>query len=151
MASEQRLPSDRRVRPTPFLSKWSFLGGRRETGGRRAGEDLRAYVDVYSLRGWVVLTGFCLLSFLDAHFTLLHLMRGGEEANFLVREILSLGSGPFLAIKQIGIGIGAALFCVLKNHPNARLGVFLAMAFYQALLVYHLLLFFQVGSLGVSP
>ena len=149
--AENRPPGNRREHPTRFLSKWSFLGGRRRAGGRRPGEDVRAFVDLYSMRVWVVLTSFFFLSLLDAHFTLIHLMRGGEEGNVFVRGILELGQGSFLLFKQIGIGLGTALFCILKNHPNARLGVLLALVFYQALLAYHLLLFFNLIPGSVLP
>ena len=103
------------------------------------------------MRVWVALTSFFFLSLLDAHFTLIYLMRGGEEGNVFVRGLLALGQGPFLLVKQVGVGLGAALFCILKNHPNARLGVFLALVFYQALLAYHLSLFFNLLPGSVLP
>ncbi|HEX9793766.1 MAG TPA: DUF5658 family protein [Planctomycetota bacterium] len=132
---------DRRQQPTPFLSRYSFFGGRRQSG-RRGGEADSVFVDIYSFRAWVVLSLFLLLNLLDAHFTLLYLQRGGEEANPVAVMLLEWGPSVFILVKAIGVGVGAVLFCILKNFPNARLGVFLVMVFYQLLLAYHMYLFF---------
>lgn len=123
-----------------MLSRWSLGGGRRR-GGRRAGEEIGAFVDLYSLRVLVVLGLLLALNLLDAHFTLLFLARGGAEGNPLAVLLLELGPGVLVAGKGLGVGLGALLFCLLKNFPNARLGVALALGFYQVLLFYHLWLY----------
>lgn len=132
---------NRRQRPTPILSRWSFAGGRRGAGGRRTGETDRAFVDLYPLRDWIILTSFLFLNLLDAHFTLIYLQRGGEEANPVAVGLLHLGMGSFIFIKGLGISAGAVFFCLLRNWRNARFGVLLVLFLYQVLLVYHLLLF----------
>ena len=133
---------DRRRRPTPILSRYSFWGGRRREAG-----DSPGFVDVYSFRAWVLLNLFLALNLLDGHFTLLFLQRGGQEANPVAVWLLDQGMGVFLGVKGLGVGLGAALFCVLKNFPNARKGVVIVLGFYAALLVYHLVLAFG-SSLG---
>lgn len=133
--------ADRRRRPTPILSRWSFLGGRRSTGGRRPGEDLRAFVDLYPPRDAALLIAFLCLNLLDAHFTLIYLQRGGEEANPVAVRLLGLGMGAFVFLKGLGISAGAVFFCLLRNWRNARRGVLLVLVFYQLLFVYHLLLY----------
>lgn len=132
---------NRRQRPTPILSRWSFLGGRRGAGGRRDGENERAFVDLYPLRDWIILTSFLFLNLLDAHFTLIYLQRGGEEANPVAVGMLHLGMGSFIFLKGLGISAGAIFFCLLRNWKNARFGVLVVLFLYQVLLVYHLLLF----------
>lgn len=132
---------DRRQRPTPILSRWSFFGGRRGAGGRRPGESDRVFIDLYPLRDWILLTSFLILNLLDAHFTLIYLQRGGEEANPVAVGMLNLGMEAFIFIKGLGITAGAVFFCLLRNWRNARFGVLLVLFLYQALLVYHLLLY----------
>lgn len=132
---------DRRRRPTPPLSRWSFLGGRRGAGGRRPGENERAFVDLYPPRDAAILVAFLFLNLLDAHFTLIYLQRGGEEANPVAVSMLGLGIGSFIFLKGLGISAGAVFFCLLRNWRNARLGVLLVLAFYQVLFAYHLLLY----------
>lgn len=132
---------DRRLRPTPPISRWSFFGGRRGTGGRRDGENLRAFVDLYPTRDAVILIAFLMLNLLDAHFTLIYLQRGGEEANPVAVGLLGLGMGSFIFLKGLGITAGAVFFCLLRNWRAARHGVLLVLFFYQVLFAYHLLLY----------
>lgn len=132
---------DRRKRPTPILSRWSLRGGRRGAGGRRPGENDRAFVDVYPPRDAALLIAFLFLNLLDAHFTLVYLQRGGEEANPIAVGLLNLGMGSFIFLKGLGISAGAVFFCLLRNWRNARLGVLLVLFFYQILFAYHLLLY----------
>ncbi len=132
---------DRRRRPTPILSRWSWGGGRRGIGGRRTGENERAFVDVYPPRDAALLVAFLFLNLLDAHFTLIYLQRGGEEANPVAVGLLGLGMGAFIFLKGLGISAGALFFCLLRNWRNARLGVLLVLFFYQILFAYHLLLY----------
>ena len=135
---------DRRKRPTPALSRWSFVGGRRRHPGRRGGEDAEIFVDVYPGWSWVVLTLFMVLNLLDAHYTLLYLQRGGQEANPVAVALLDMGTPMFIGVKAAGITLGAAVFCILNHFRNGRMGVIVALTFYQALFVYHLLLYFNV-------
>ena len=137
--STGELRPDRRSTPTPFLSRHSFFDGKR-TGGQSGG-NARSFVDVYSLRGWILLTVFLVLNLLDAHFTLIYLQRGGAEANPIAAWLLEAGMGTFFLVKSLGISLGAILFCVLKNFPNARVGVLAALVLYQTLLLYHLALY----------
>lgn len=133
---------DRRSQPTPFLSRYSFIGGRRKRGGRRPGEAKEVFVDSYPLWTWIMLTAFLVLNLLDAHFTLIYLQRGGEEANPVAVRLLDAGMGTFIGVKAVGVGIGALVFCILNHFRNGRIGVVLALSFYQLLLLYHMSLYF---------
>jgi len=133
---------DRRQRPTPFLSRYSFRGGQR-AGGRRPGEGKESFVDVYPAWVWGMLTLFLILNLLDAHFTLIYLQRGGEEGNPVAVRLLASGMGSFIGVKAAGVSVGAAVFCVLANFRNGRIGVFIALVFYQLLLFYHAALYFN--------
>jgi hypothetical protein len=134
---------DRRNRPTPFLSAYSFKGGRRKSGGRRPDEVGETFVDVYPAWVWILLTLFLILNLLDAHFTLIYLQRGGEEGNPVAVQLLAQGMGSFIGVKAAGVSLGAAVFCVLANFRNGRIGVIIALSFYQLLLLYHAALYFN--------
>jgi hypothetical protein len=141
---------DRRGQPTPFLSRYSWFGGKRrgpENGSPRG----KSYVDIYSFRGWVLLSSFLFLNLLDGHFTVIYLQRGGVEANPVVSGLLLAGLETFFVVKALVIGFGILLFCVLKNFPNARLGVLVSLFFYQALLLYHLLLYGNLMGMELLP
>lgn len=143
MAKEQPFPrgEDRRKRSTPAISRYVFWGGRRRTGGRREGESVRAYVDIYGMRLWVALSLIAILNLLDAHFTLLYLQRGGHEANAIVVWFLARGMTVFLAAKLVVFGLAVPLLCLHKNFPFGRLATWLVLGFYALLFGYHLLLY----------
>ncbi|MBC8368962.1 MAG: hypothetical protein H8E25_03095 [Planctomycetes bacterium] len=128
---------DRRQQPTPFLSRYSFFGGKRGEGGSPES----SYYDFYPLWTWIVLTSFLMLNLLDAHFTLIYLQRGGEEANPIAVQLLASGMWAFIGVKAFGVGLGAVIFCILNDFKNARIGVFAALLFYQLLLLYHISLY----------
>ncbi len=128
-----------------MLSRFSLFGGRRQGRPyRRKGASVRTFVDVYSTRAWVLLVMFLILNLLDAHFTLIYLQRGGSEGNPVAQKLLDAGIFWFISGKNLGIGLGAVLFCLLKNFPNARLGLTLVLIFYQFLFLYHLALYFSL-------
>ena len=72
---DRRLPLERRVRPTRFLSRY-WLRGRR-LDGRRTGEGREIYVDHYRVTEWVIVLTILTLSALDYVLTLVHLKAGG--------------------------------------------------------------------------
>lgn len=135
---ERRLGPDRRRRPTPMLSRYTFIGRRR--GFRRAEEGRNAYVDRYSPRTLAVIVTVMALCMFDAMFTLLYIQRGGGELNPLMNMAIQAGVFPFLLIKT---GLTAAGMLFLALHKNFRYvkglvaGVF---ALYVALAGYHVYL-----------
>lgn len=141
---------DRRAQPTPFLSKFSFMGGNRRTGGRRPGENREVFIDSYPLWAWIMLTLFLVLNLLDAHFTLIYLQRGGEEANPVAVRLLDAGMGTFIGVKAVGVGLGAMVFCILNNFRNSRIGIAIALCFYQLLLLYHMSLYYGLVGNVIS-
>jgi hypothetical protein len=122
---------DRRQRPTPMVSRYLLWGRRRSAGEER-------YVD---RPGPWVLVAFgllMLLSIADAYFTLRVIAHGGEEANPVMQAALALGSTGFVILKTAVTFAGAAFLCLHKNWPLGRLCLWIALAGYAALTVYHL-------------
>jgi hypothetical protein len=131
--------SDRRSRPTPRFSRYTFLGGRRRSG-RRQGESEGSFVDQYSPRLWLLLVWVALLNAGDSFFTLLHLQDGGIELNPVAELMLQTGRAGFVAWKSFLITVPLAVLCLHKNFPLARVGLWVAAGTYSALLAYHLYL-----------
>ena len=127
---------DRRLRPTPMLSRYLFIGRRRS--GRRGGETEKTYVDRPGV--WVVVA-FALvtvLSVADAFLTLDDLSKGAKEANPVMRAALSLGTGTFVILKTCVTVVGAAFLCLHKNWPLGRVCLGLALLAYGLLTAWHL-------------
>ena len=136
-AVADRRAGDRRRRPTPRLSRYSFLGGRRR-GARRGGEGPHSFVDQYGLLMWGLLGWVALMNACDSFFTLLHLQDGAIELNPVAAWMLTTGRVGFVLLKSVLITLPLVVLCLHKNVPLARVGLGLAAAVYTALVAYHL-------------
>ena len=128
---------DRRRRPTPRLSRFALLGGRRRRV-RRRDEREGAFVDLYDARllllaGWVAL-----MNCLDSFFTLYHLQSGGIELNPVADALLRTGRESFVVWKSALISVALLVLCLHKNFSLARIGLAAATATYTLLVGYHI-------------
>ncbi|MBI5434497.1 MAG: hypothetical protein HZA52_16805 [Planctomycetes bacterium] len=128
---------DRRNRPTPRFSRFTFLGGRRRKP-RRESELEGAFVDQYSGRLLVLLCWIAVMNSADSFFTLVHLQNGGIELNPVAGAMLGLGRLGFVTMKGTLITIPLLVLCQHKNFAIARAGLWLASGAYTLLLAYHL-------------
>lgn len=135
-----RLGEDRRRRPTPMISRYTFFGGRRRAA-RREGEREGTFVDVYGpgILGIVLLV--VSLNIFDSFFTLVYLQRGGLEANPIVQLLLDQGMATFVLVKNLVIGFALCMLCLCKNFSYARLGLQISIWVYSLLAVYHIFLY----------
>ena len=74
---------DRRKRPTPMLSRYTILDGRR-VAGRRTDEVANVYVDVYSVQLVALLLLFFTLTVIDSVSTLVYLGKGDRMTSFSI-------------------------------------------------------------------
>ncbi len=130
---------DRRQRPTPMLSKYTFVGGRRE-GGRREGEVENVYVDVYSPRLVLLLLLFFSLTVIDSVSTLIYLGKGGRELNPIAQWLIDQGGIFFVLAKGVLSGLCLLFVMLHKTFKPARVALGIGFAFYFALAGYHLVL-----------
>jgi hypothetical protein len=138
-AAPERRFGDRRQRPTPMLSRYSFVGGRR-AGSRRREDDSSVFVDIYGGRLFTLALSIIGLNLLDAWFTLLFLAHGGREVNPFVQKVLDCGPFAFIIFKTFGIGICVAFLTITKNFRAARIGLITVFVGYTILLGWHLYL-----------
>lgn len=122
-------------------SRYTLGGGRRRTV-RRDEERDGAFVDVHGPRMLVLVLLIVGLNVLDAWFTLLFLSHGGKELNPLVQAVLDLGTHPwpFVLLKTLGIGAACAFLTMTKHFRPARIGLWVVLVGYAALLGWHLVL-----------
>lgn len=135
---------DRRVRPTPMLSRYTLFGGRR-AGDRRGGESTNIYVDRYGAGLVAVMVAIAVLCALDAVLTLLYLQKGGTEANPVMAEVIEWGPRIFIVVKCGITNLGLLVLCLHKNFRYVRGVITAILGVYTALLVYHMYLTTLVG------
>ena len=131
---------DRRTQPTPRLSRYALLGGRRGSV-RRADEREGSFVDRYGF-GVVLAIGWtALMNAGDSVFTLVHLQSGGIELNPVADSLLQTGRLGFVALKALLMTAALLVLAVHKNFSLARVGLWIAAGSYTLLNLYHLSLF----------
>ena len=135
-----RRGADRRWRPTPRVSRFTFHGGRRR-GVRRPVELEGSYVDRYGPQVVSAVLWIALMNIGDSFFTLVHLQSGGIELNPVAERLLQAGRFGFVFWKCSMISIALLVLVLHKNFWMARLGLWIAAAGYTLLNVYHLTLF----------
>ncbi len=141
----RRQGHDRRRRPTPALSRYTFLGGRRR-GPRRTTDPQAVYVDQL---GWG-LVSILLLIFvfhvLDAMFTLAHIARGGTELNPFMDFFLSRSPATFVAAKLGIAGLGLLFLAFHGRFPMVRKGIAVIFLLYAGVVCYHFVLIWRAGA-----
>lgn len=138
---ESRARRDRRDRPTPRLSRFSFTGGRRR-GARRDHERDASFVDLYGSGLLLAVLWVALLNAADSFFTIVHLQSGGSEANPIANLLLMTGRVHFVWLKSGIISLALLVLCVHKNFGLARIGLWTSAGAYTMLFAYHIFLFF---------
>lgn len=132
--------NDRRREPTPRISRFSFLGGRRHRV-RREEEREGSFVDRYARGTWIALIWIAFMNALDSFFTLVHLQAGGVELNPVAQALLNTGRLGFVVSKSALIAIPLVILCLHRNFFLARVGLWVAGVTYTSLVIYHLTLF----------
>ena len=113
---EKRDLTDRRKKPTPGLSRYTFFG-RRRTIRRKPEQEKGGYVDRYSPALFFFLILILGLNVLDAFFTLMILDVNGWEANPVVRSVIALHGSQFWIWK---FGIVSTCLVLLCLHSKFK-------------------------------
>jgi hypothetical protein len=141
MKLERRQLADKRRQPTTLISTLRCRGRRQVC--RRVGEGYHAYVDWLSPR--ISGLALCILisSILDAVLTLLHVQRGGQEANPIMALTLYHSETAFIGIKMATTGFGVWLlaahqgFLLAWEALHGLAGAYLLLLMYHGLLIWH--------------
>lgn len=138
----ERGSSDRRELPTPVISKYSFIGGKRKHIRRAENRKEHLFVDLYSTRLLIAVIGLLCLSCLDAYLTLELISKGKVvEANPVMAYFLNMGVMPFTTIKFSLTALSAVIMCLLKNVSITRISLPFAIKIYLLIIAYEFYLF----------
>ena len=119
-----------------MFSRYAFFGGRRK-GSRRGVEQEGQFVDSHGSKLFLIVTVVAALNILDAYFTVLFLTFGGQEINPIVQMSLDVGIWSFILLKSVGIGLCLMFLTVTKNFRVSRIGLWIVLGGYSALLGWH--------------
>jgi hypothetical protein len=135
----RRSRQDRRRRQTPWLSKYTFIGSRRQNR-RREDCNHNYYVDVYDSDIIKLVLLIFFLCILDAVLTILLLNQGASELNPIMDYYLGLGKEYFLAVKTFCTSIGLLILLIHQNFRRVRKIIKYICAFYGLVITYQLAL-----------
>jgi hypothetical protein len=140
----RRMP-DRRIRPTPILSRYTFKG--RRTKVRRQEDKTRhIYVDQYSLRFFILLLAILLLGIADAFLTLYHVYENNaEELNPIMNFFLGVSPKVFFNVKYVLTALCLTVLCLHKNLPIVRYLLGVVFLIYSVIVANHIYLYLVIS------
>ncbi|MEZ4647410.1 MAG: DUF5658 family protein [Candidatus Eisenbacteria bacterium] len=144
MADDQYPYVDRRKRPTPRFSRYTFFGRRRRNelpGARRDGY----FVDWVDGHYRTAVIALCIFIVVDALSTLHILSHGGTEVNPVMAWIIERSWIGFLVLKLLS-ALSALVLLSVHRHVRAMrlIGAVLYVA-YGSIVLYHLILVTRIA------
>jgi hypothetical protein len=131
---------DRRQRPTPMISRYTFLGGRRRSF-RSVDHKTGSYVDLYDPRTAILMLVFFTLTVFDAVATVYYIDHvDGTEFNPIAQWMLDRGRVFFVFAKGVPTMVLLLFVLIHKNFRYGRAAIGVGFGFYFLLTVYHLVL-----------
>ena len=140
---DKRIPQDRRKKPTPALSWYTFFGRRR--GFRRElDKEKGGYVDRYSSKLFFFLILMIGLNILDVLFTMMILDNKGWEFNPIVRSVMNIHGDGFWIWKFTIVSISLTLLCLHSKFRHVKQIIIGLSLIYLLIILYQLFVFFRL-------
>ena len=136
---EKRTLNDRRQKPTPLVSRYTFLG-RRKAIRRKSEQGQGGYVDRYSSALLILLVLVVGLNILDSLFTMMILDSQGVEVNPIVGAVIELHGDKFWIWKFGIVSFCLVLLCLHSTFKWTRGVIVVLSSVYLAVVIYQLFL-----------
>ena len=118
----RRIFRERRIKPTPALSRFT-LWGRRRTFRRKSDQQKGGYVDHYDALLFFFIISVVALNVLDAFITIVSLDLGGWEVNPIVRWAIEAHGDKFWIWKFAIVSASLVFLCLHCKFRRARLSI----------------------------
>ena len=140
--SDDRENGERRKDPTPFISRYTFSGKRRNN--RRLDDPQKNYyVDRIGWKAWSFFILLGLFSIIDAAFTIYYVDNGhAREVNPIMAFYLVIGNFHFIIVKYTMTVVGALIICLHKKFSLVRELAFTLLGVYITLDLFYFFRFF---------
>jgi hypothetical protein len=138
-ASNTRILNDRRKQPTPVLSRFIFLG-RRRNFRRKEDQERGGYVDRYGSVLLFLIVLIAGLNILDALFTMMILEDGGLEINPIVHSAIQIYGDRFWIWKFAMVSFSLILLCLHIKFRLAKPAIFGISAAYVTIVLFQIFL-----------
>jgi hypothetical protein len=136
--------TDRRVRPTPFLSRYTLTGGRRKMVRRNDDRRKHIFVDLYDTRLFIAIFVLLILNVLDGFLTLLLVQENIiVEANPIMAFCLDYGHVPFFWVKYLLMAGSLLIFCIFRGFRLSNISLACSIVLYTSVLIYELRIVYE--------
>lgn len=122
----QQVPIERRRKPTPRFSYYSFFGRRKD--------------DRYSAPTFFLLVSITGLNILDSFFTMMILDAGGWEANPIVKAVMDAHGDNFWFWKFAMVSCCLLLLCLHSRYKLVKKAMVALTSLYLAVVIYQIYL-----------
>jgi hypothetical protein len=126
---------ERRRRPTPGLSRYTFFG-RRKRFSRESDHQKGGYIDHYSSKLFIALVAILGLNVLDVILTMVILGHSGFELNPVVRSAIEVYGDRFWVWKYGIVSACLLLLCLHIKFKGVRTIIILICSIYIAVVLY---------------
>lgn len=144
MLIERRELKNRRLKPTRPISRYTFVGRRKEA--RRVEELDNYYVDKYELHLLIVVSLIMIFCVLDTLFTLKINHLGGSEGNLLMLIFMEKNLALSLLVKFL-ITAGCSIFLLIHKNFKIFGAIKTYLFIYFIFFVYFILTLYEIYSL----
>jgi hypothetical protein len=140
---ERRKFEDRRKKPTPHRSFYTFWGRRRSLR-RQSDQGKGGYSDRYSPFVFFLIILILALNILDSLFTMIIVDLGGRELNPIIKSVITLHGDRFWIYKFFMLSGSLVLLCLHRGFKFFRQiiiaisSIYLIIVLYQIFLITHL-------------
>ena len=140
---DQRQLQDRREKPTPGLSWYTFLGRRREFR-RKPDQEKGGYVDRYSSKLFFFLILIVGLNILDVVFTMMILDHKGWEFNPIVQSVMNVHGDRFWIWKFTIVSFCLTLLCIHSHFKRVKQVIVGISVIYLLTILYQLFILLHI-------
>jgi len=136
---ENRVLKDRRKKPTPKWSWYTFFG-RRRIFRRKSDQEKGGYVDRYSRIVFFLMVLILGLNILDSLFTMMILDLGGQEFNPFVRSFIELHGDMFWIWRFFIVSVALIILYLHRGFIMIRRMVIAVGLVYIVVVIYQMYL-----------
>jgi len=140
---EKRTLQDRRKKPTPALSWYTFLG-RRRGFRRKSDQEKGGYVDRYSSKLFFFLILMIGLNILDVLFTMIILDNKGWELNPVVESVMNIHGDGFWIWKFAIVSVSLTLLCIHSKFRPVKHVIIALSLIYLLTIIYQIFVLFRL-------
>jgi len=140
---EKRTLQDRRKKPTPALSWYTFLG-RRRGFRRKSDQEKGGYVDRYSSKLFFFLISMIGLNILDVLFTMIILDNKGWELNPVVESVMNIHGDGFWIWKFAIVSVSLTLLCIHSKFRPVKHVIIALSLIYLLTIIYQIFVLFRL-------